>query len=706
MKTNRQQLSSGTILGNRYSVIRALGQGGMAHVYLAEDLQTNNYVALKIMRDELSDDPEFIRRFATEARAAASLDHPNIVAVLDYGQDDDIRYIVQEYVEGKTLKDLIREQGALDYHLAIPLMIQISLALEHAHQRGVIHRDMKPQNVMITSDMVAKVTDFGIARTSNANTITLTGGVAFGSVHYFSPEQARGGHVTEQSDLYSLGIILYEMITGELPFDGESSVAVAIKQLQEMPHPPSYYLSALPRSLDNIVFKTIQKSPQYRYESARTFVNELDAFMKNPNGRYGVVKGNPNQVQSSSALGVQPRGSNYNKIQEVEKSINKRKKSQNRDTLGVIIIVILAVVLLFGAFIWLYNNIVTKDQDIEQADFILEDYTGRNIEEVAKELEEKHNLVLDKDFFVEWAENDVTLGNIFNQDPEPNQKFFKGKDKLTFKVSAGKDVSSVPDLTGKTREEAEQILISSGYGVIISEESAVDVEENRVIRTVPIAGSTLPLGESVHVYISGGETTIIVPRIIGYSWDDAVEILESANLIMGSATGYDGNVPQGDRIIMMQSPEASREVRKGTSISVTYGTSKQYNDYLNPTEATKVDITMPVFVGTTWDKTYATLNSWGSATPSISVQYISQESREQANHENNPGDAYVLEQSVSSGTNINNVSEIIFLLGTYGDYQNKINPTTSQTTTAAPTETTTQPASSEPEAPNNDTPAE
>ncbi|HZJ68415.1 MAG TPA: Stk1 family PASTA domain-containing Ser/Thr kinase, partial [Candidatus Eisenbacteria bacterium] len=605
MKINRQQLSSGTILGNRYSVVRALGQGGMAHVYLAEDLKTNNYVALKIMRDELSDDPEFIRRFATEARAAASLDHPNIVAVLDYGQDNDIRYIVQEYVEGKTLKDLIREQGALDYHLAVPLMIQISLALEHAHKRGVIHRDMKPQNVMITADMVAKVTDFGIARTSNANTITLTGGVAFGSVHYFSPEQARGGHVTGQSDLYSLGIILYEMLTGELPFDGESSVAVAIKQLQEMPNPPSHYLSSLPRSLDNIVFKAIQKSPQNRYESARIFVNELDAFMKNPNGRYGVVKGNANQISASSALGAQARGSNYNKLQEVEKSITKRKKSQNRDTVGVVIIVVLAVALLFGAFIWLYRNILGKDQTIEQADFILEDYTGRNIEEVARELEENYNLVFGEDYIVEWVENDVTKGNIFNQDPEPNQKFFRGKDKLTFKVSAGKDVSYVPDVTGKTQAEAEQILISAGYGVIITKESSLEFDEDQVIRTVPIAGSTLPLGESVHVYVAGGKTTTIVPRIIGYSWADAVDILDGANLKMGSATGYDGSVPKEDRIIMMQSPEANSEVRAGASVSVTYGTSKQYNDYLNPTESTRSDITMPVFVGSTWDKTYS-----------------------------------------------------------------------------------------------------
>ena len=190
------------------------------------------------MHDELTEDPEFIKRFATEARAAASLDNPNIVSVLDYGQDGKIRYIVQEYVEGRTLKELIQEHGYLDYRLATPLMIQIGLALEHAHQRGVIHRDIKPQNILVTPNMVAKVTDFGIARTSSANTITLTGGMVLGSVHYFSPEQARGGAITTRSDLYSLGVVFYEMLTGRLPFDGESSVAVAIKHLQETPACP------------------------------------------------------------------------------------------------------------------------------------------------------------------------------------------------------------------------------------------------------------------------------------------------------------------------------------------------------------------------------------------------------------------------------------------------------------------------------------
>ena len=445
MKVNRQVLSPDNVLDERYRVIRALGQGGMAFVYLAEDLETGRLVALKVMRDELSDDPEFIRRFATEARAAASLDHPNIVHVLDYGQDGEIRYIVQEYVQGRTLKDMIREHGALNYKLAIPLMIQIGLALEHAHARGVIHRDIKPQNILITDDMVAKVTDFGIARTTNTNTITLTGGVAFGSVHYFSPEQARGGMVTERSDLYSLGIMMYEMLTGVLPFDGESSVAVAIKQLQEMPARPSSIHAGFPKSLDNIIFKAIQKKPEQRYQSAREFVKELDAFMQNPNGRYGVIgPGGRDWNTGTTALGVQTQPSNYRKVREIEQTINKRKKSRYRDTAVVIGIVSITIVLLIVLFTWIYHHLTAENTPSDDGSFVLEDYSGRNIDDVKELLESRYKLEENVDYFIDYEPNDVVAGNIFDQTPKGNVRYRKGRDQLRLKVSRRNKFCSAP----------------------------------------------------------------------------------------------------------------------------------------------------------------------------------------------------------------------------------------------------------------------
>lgn len=664
MNINRQ-LAPGTILGNRYRVIKALGQGGMANVYLAEDLHTRTYVALKVMRDELSDDPEFIRRFATEARAAASLDHPNIVGVLDYGQDGEIRYIVQEYVQGKTLKQLIKEQGALDYHLAVPLMIQISLALDHAHKRGVIHRDMKPQNVMITSDMVAKVTDFGIARTSNANTITLTGGVAFGSVHYFSPEQARGGHVTERSDLYSLGIILYEMLTGEVPFDGESSVAVAIKQLQEMPQRPSQIISSLPKSLDNIVFKAIQKSPGNRYGSALEFVKELDAFMKNPNGKYGVVVNRSQLPEGSQLLGGHLYGSNFGKIHDVQSSINKKYRSRTRETVGVILIVILAMAFLVGGFLWLYRTFMTSEDSSSAESFVVEDYSGRKIEKVIEELSSKYGLVLDKDLLVEWVQNDVDQGNIFDQKPQANQKFIKGQDKMELKVSAGSATNKLPDITGMSKAEAESVLKEAGYHVAFIEEASNNTDKDHVIRTVPVAGSVLPQGESVNVYISTGKSTTLVPGLVGYSWADALDLLRSANLTLGSASPYKDPVAEADRIIIKQSPEANVEVRPNSMIDLTYGSAKDYENFLHPTEA---NLKMPSFVGKTWDVVYSEMGNWGSSAPEISVRYINEEARQNAHHTTNPQACYVLQQSVAAGTDLSSVSEIVFTLGTYSDY--------------------------------------
>ncbi len=689
MQTNRQQLSPDTVLGNRYRVIRPLGQGGMAHVYLAEDTETGNYVALKIMRDELSDDPEFIRRFATEARAAASLDHPNIVAVLDYGQDGQIRYIVQEYVKGKTLKELIQEQGALDYRLAVPLMIQIGLALEHAHKRGVIHRDIKPQNVMITSDMVAKVTDFGIARTTNANTITLTGGIAFGSVHYFSPEQARGGYVTERSDIYSLGIVLYEALTGELPFDGDSSVAVAIKQLQEMPDPPSKYISSLPKALDDIVFKTIQKSPANRYGSASEFVQELDAFMKNPNGHYGIINNSNQSITTSSALGAQNQSStNYDKIYEVENSINKSKRSKVRDTTFSIIIVILALALLIAGFAYLYNRFINNDKE-ENIVFALEDYRGRDIEKVTDELIKKYGLELNTDIIVEWENNDVETGNIFDQNPEAQYKFTKGKDKLTFKVSAGTETNTVPNVYNMTRKEAEQTLLDAGYNVVIMEENSSDIDPDHVIRTVPMAGNTLPLEEKVYVYIASAisttDTNVMVPDIVGYKWGDALSLLNQAGLKIGAASPIGTSVAETDRIIIIQTPVEFSEVKSGSSVSVTYGNAQEYSDYMNPTESTtKANVNMPNLVGTTWDQALNQMQSWGSASPSqISVQYISEESRSQAYHQTNPQDCYILEQSISAGSQLDSSMELVCVLGTYQDYLNMTTPTTTPTT--APT---------------------
>ena len=252
-------ISVGTILNNRYKILELAGTGGMAKVYKATDLNTGEVVAIKTLKSEYNDDLEFVRRFDLEARAAASLSHPNIVNVYGVGEDNGVKYIVQEYVNGKSLKEKLEETGKMDWRLAVPIVIQIALALEHAHSQSIVHRDIKPANILITPDGVCMVTDFGIARATNSNTVSMTGGTALGSVHYFSPEQARGGAVDHRSDVYSLGILMYELLTGEVPFDGESSVAVAVKQLQEEPVKPRELESSIPQGLEDIILRCMQK---------------------------------------------------------------------------------------------------------------------------------------------------------------------------------------------------------------------------------------------------------------------------------------------------------------------------------------------------------------------------------------------------------------------------------------------------------------
>lgn len=581
MQSAQQNISKGFILDERYEVLEALGQGGMAYVYLAQDLRSGRKVALKLMRDELSGDQEFIRRFATEARAAASLDHPNIVQVLDYGQDGEVRYIVQEFVEGTNLKELILDNGPLTWDVAVPLMIQIGLGLEHAHRRGIIHRDMKPQNVLITPDMTAKVTDFGIARAAIANTITLTGGMAFGSVHYFSPEQARGGKVTEASDLYSLGLMLYEMLTGCLPFDGESSVAVAIKQLQEMPARPSKLNPAIPAGLEAIIFKAIQKSPERRYQSAREFVNELDRFMVNPRAfQASYPAQTQNWSSSSAALTTDKTDANYNKIEELERTIDSRRKSRLRVTLLVLLLIALAS----GALIYLLSsavqrfNIHSRQQQAEDL-LVVDRYVGRQVSEVEAELKELYG---DKFELIAVQSETQEKGIIFEQEPNYGTKLSKASAHIKLKYSVGKAELKLRDVTQLDSEEARRLLEKDGFNVVIYQEFSESLEKGKIIRTEPAADTLVNEGARIALYASRGSEQVSVPPLVGLTWDQAKKALDAIDVrLYGesyhyNAQGQKEEVPDYQRIILKQFTDANTIVQRGSSLRVNYGTADDY----------------------------------------------------------------------------------------------------------------------------------
>ncbi|NLC89331.1 MAG: Stk1 family PASTA domain-containing Ser/Thr kinase [Clostridiaceae bacterium] len=697
-----QQFSAGTVIGDRYRIIKPIGQGGMASVFLAEDLTNGEGVALKVMRDELTNDPEFVRRFATEARAAASLDHPNIVKVLDYGQDGDVRYIVQEYVQGETLKDMIRREGALDFRLATPLMIQIGLALEHAHQREVIHRDMKPQNILITDDMVAKVTDFGIARASSMNTITLTGGVVMGSVHYFSPEQARGGEVTTRSDLYSLGIIFYEMLTGELPFDGESSVAIAIKHLQEFPPPPSYYEPELPKALDDIVGRAIQKNPAARYRSAREFIDELDAFMVDPNGVYGVIPQTAQRSEpaSTSALGVPSRKNNYNKVRDIDRTYNKRRSSRYRDTAIVVTVSAVAIVLLALLTIWLVKNFSSNEKPTVNTEITLDNFTGKEIDEdeVIERLNELQRAGMEIELLYRVDES-VLEGIIFRQEPESDGslKIRPQGQKLTLYISSGQDSVVVPEVEGDTRVMAEQKLRTEGFLPYFTPEFSDTIPKDIVIRTVPSSGSELPRGENIEVIYSSGPENVRVPDVQEMPIGSARSLIEDKGLLVGSEISYTGDpIPENDKYVIKQSPAPGTEVPARTPIILEVGTYEDLYDYKNPTTTSAVRI-MPKLEGKTQSAVDSLLSSLGVLEYSVQ-RWPASSSGLNPNTSADKKNIYILAQNIEAGTEFTpNKDAIVLTWGDAADYEAYTNPTpaTPPVTDPAP-DPTTEPATDTP----------
>ena len=691
-----QSFAQGTVIAERYRVVRTLGQGGMATVYLADDRNTGQQVAVKVMHDDLANDPEFVRRFATEARAAASLDHPNIVRVLDYGSYDGVRYIVQEYVEGTTLKDIIRRKGPIDYRLATPLLIQIGLALEHAHRREVIHRDIKPQNIMITKDMVAKVTDFGIARASSTNTITLTGGVVMGSVHYFSPEQARGGQVTSRSDLYSLGIMFYEMLTGRLPFDGESSVAVAIKHLQEVPPAPSTYVPSLPPALDRIVFRSIQKNPDARYQTAREFVDELDAFMIDPNGVYGVIPKSAAQweTSSTSALSAQTGETNYGRIKEIERTFNKRRSSRQRDTAIAITVVVAAVLLLALLTVWLVRHFAPGETDeTDLTEIVLPNFQGKDINDIANQLDmlESAGMIID----IKYEMSETVLPDIIlRQDPESDGSLkIEPKDvTLSLFVSLGQDSAVVPEVTGKSFQIADIELRTEGFLVQFTPEVSTTVGKDTVIRTEPAGGELAPKGSTVELFYSTGPEYVVIPDLQGLPYNQALELLEENSLLLGGEISISGEtIPDNDKYVIKQSPEPEGKYPPNTLVLITVGTAKNLYDYLNPTTIPEEAVMLEVR-GLTFLRAMEELDPLG-----VAEYRMSKWNNTTTLDPKNPDDRskiFIIEQNPKPGVKFKPAGGVTLTYGSAADLEAYKNPTT--TTTAPPPTTPTTPAETDP----------
>ena len=553
----------GRLLGNRYEIIEKIGSGGMATVYKAKCHVLNRYVAIKILRDEFTTDEEFVKRFEVEAQSAASITHPNIVSVYDVGVDGNLHYIVMELIKGKTLKEIIlEEKGPLPWKWSVNIAIQIASALEIAHKNHIIHRDIKPHNIIITEDGVAKVTDFGIAKAVSNSTITAFG-TTIGSVHYFSPEHARGGFTDEKSDLYSLGVVMYEMLTGKVPFDADTPVSVALKHMQEEPIAPKNVNPNIPIAVNDIIMKALKKDTNLRYQNATAMLLDLKRALKEPSGNFvdNNEYGEDFPTQRMSTLGIDeeatPRATQTKTKKKENKFIMFIKKHK---VLSSIVGLILLFVIALSATILISN--LTRPKEVQIPNLV-----GKTVDEAKQILEEnKIKYVEEKQEY----NTEYEAGRIISQNPPyvENRKI-KQNTEIKVVVSLGTETTTVPKLTGLTKEEAEDIAEESKIKVEFEDATSKTVEAGITIEQDIEEGETINAGETVKVKISIGTgiKQVVVTSVLYRDEATAKQTLESAGLVVN--VEYDEDATRGNGVVLKQSISSGTKVDEGTTITIT-----------------------------------------------------------------------------------------------------------------------------------------
>lgn len=544
----------GRLLGNRYEIIKKIGNGGMAMVYKAKCHVLNRYVAVKILRDEFTTDEEFIKRFEVEAQAAASITHPNIVSVYDVGREGNLYYIVMELIKGKTLKEIIiEEQGPLPWKWSVNIAIQIASALDVAHKNNIVHRDIKPHNIIITEDGVAKVTDFGIAKAVSNSTMTAFG-TTIGSVHYFSPEHARGGYTDAKSDLYSLGVVMYEMLTGKVPFDADTPVSVALKHMQEEPIAPIEVNPNVPKAVNDIILKAMRKDTSLRYENASLMIADLNRALKNPNGDFvdnkEYVEDFPTQKIST---------------EEIEEAAQKSREANKKDnffkkhkTATIIIALILLFAISLGGTLAYLRLSMPKETSIPKL-------VGVNIDEAKKQAESKKlGFEVEKEEYnSEYAE-----GFIISQDPayKENQNIKEGT-VIKVTVSKGIEETTVPKVTGMSEDEAKSTLEEAKLKYEIIEENSKKVESGYVISQETNANTKVYAGDIVRIHVSKGPDTVEVANVIGKTEEEAKKEITDLGLKVNVLYEEDSSKDNGT--VLKQSANAGDKVEKETNVTIT-----------------------------------------------------------------------------------------------------------------------------------------
>ena len=551
----------GKLLGNRYEIIEKIGNGGMATVYKATDKVLKRYVAVKILRDEYTTDEEFIRRFEAEAQSAARLTHANIVSIYDVGVEGNLYYIVMELIQGKTLKEIIiKERGPLPWKWSINMAIQIASALEMAHRNNIIHRDIKPHNIIVTEDGVAKVTDFGIAKAVSNSTITAFG-TTIGSVHYFSPEHARGGYTDAKSDLYSLGVVMYEMVTGRVPFDADTPVSVALKHMQEEPEEPIKVNPNVPIAVNKIIMKALQKDTNLRYQTASEMLVDLKRALKNPDGDFVEdLEYDPTartQVINTKGYGEEKRGGKGNAKKEGKfKSFIKKHKA-----LSIFIGLVLLFILSLGGTMLALS--LTNPPEVEMPSVV-----GLSKEEAQQEIE---NAKLKFEIEKEEYNKDVPEGFVISQDPTYMEKYNKVKQGSTVKVviSKGQEKTTVPKVVGMEKEEAITALEDAKLKAEIIEETSKKVEEGYVISQETDAETEVFAGDTVkiHVSIGTGIKQVDMVSVTGKTEADAKKELEDLGLKVNVA--YDEDSSKDNGTVLKQNIEAGKTIDEGTTVTIT-----------------------------------------------------------------------------------------------------------------------------------------
>lgn len=613
-------LTEGMFIDDRYEVVGKIGAGGMSDVYKAKDHTLGRFVAIKVLKQEFSEDVNFVTKFRTEAQSAAGLEHPNIVNIYDVGSQDGMYYIVMEYVEGITLKTYIEKKGQLSFKEAISIAIQVGRGIEAAHNKNIIHRDIKPQNIMISTEGKVKVTDFGIARAVDSNTVSSS---AMGSVHYVSPEQARGGYCDVKSDIYSVGITMYEMVTGRVPFDGDSTVSVAMKHLQENIVPPSEYAPDITRALERIILKCTQKSPERRYASTALLIQDLKRALVDPSGAFVEMTPIRNMgdtvMISSDEIGRASRGqskySRYDdddyeeddyedddyddeeddddyddrknsrktgqtsssekrkgKADEVNPQMNKMMKILT-GVAAAIVVLIIALVIGNAVGVFKFGKTDVVEQNEEVADIEVPNLLGQT-EAVGKEMCEKKNLVM---VVASQKQSDkYKEGQIMEQSIKPGELVTK-KTEIQVVICSGAEEVTIPDVAGGTEDEATKALKDMGFkdtNIEVELDYSAEYENGEVIGTNPPAGEKVTVDSKIVIIVSKGAEKVEVPGLEGMTVAEAQKALADKGLKDGGYTEEYSNTVEAGKVIS-QSVKKGKKVDSGTSVSYVVSKGKE-----------------------------------------------------------------------------------------------------------------------------------